>query len=152
GAESVGAVVPGQLLLDGQQRLTSLFQAMGRDQPVRTVDDRGKDLRRWYYVDIRKAVNLAADRDDAIVSVPEHRVLTGEFPRKIYLDLRTTDDECRAAHFPLRHVFDSDKVTAWQRAFVKLDDANWDLWSQFKDRVLDHIKAFVIPMIRLNAS
>lgn len=38
--------VPEQLLLDGQQRLTSLYQALRADQPVATVDARGRRLER----------------------------------------------------------------------------------------------------------
>src|SRR5262245_48138681 len=44
---------PERLILDGQQRLTSLFQALFMGQPVLTRDTRGKPLKRWYYVDIR---------------------------------------------------------------------------------------------------
>src|SRR3954451_8442235 len=47
GAEDAEGRVPDLLLLDGQQRLTSLFQALHRDRPVETVDARGKELRRW---------------------------------------------------------------------------------------------------------
>lgn len=61
---------PDLLLLDGQQRLTSLFQALYRDQPVETVDDRNKPLKRWYYIDIAKAIGAPSERDEAVVSVP----------------------------------------------------------------------------------
>jgi hypothetical protein len=152
GSEDARSVLPGQLLLDGQQRLTSLFQALHLDHPVRTVDDRGKELRRWYYVDIVKAVRSSADRDEAIVSVPEDRVLRSDFARRVDLDLRSTELECQAAHFPLSQVFDGDRVTAWQKVFVRRDDANWDLWAQFEQQILNHVKAFQIPMIRLAAS
>src|SRR5436305_8828198 len=60
--------VPEQLLLDGQQRLTSLYQALRSDQPVETVDARGRKLQRWYYIDIAASVRAGADREDAIVS------------------------------------------------------------------------------------
>ncbi len=33
-----------------------------------------------------------------------------------------------------------------------LHDANWDLWAQFKEHVLNNIQSFQIPMIRLAAS
>ncbi|MGI5145124.1 GmrSD restriction endonuclease domain-containing protein [Plantactinospora sp. CA-294935] len=152
GAEDAGSVTPGLLLLDGQQRLTSLFQSLHLARPVRTVDDRNKELRRWYYVDIVKAVGSPADRDDAIVSVPEDRVLRSDFARRVDLDLSSTEMECRAAYFPLSQVFDGDKMTAWQREFVKMDDGNWDLWAQFQQQVLNNIRSFQIPMIRLGAS
>lgn len=153
GAEASGSVTPDLLLLDGQQRLTSLFQALHLDRPVRTVDARGKELKRWYYVDIAKAVRHAPDRDEAIVSVPEDRVLRADFARRVELDLSSAELECRAAHFPLSRVFDSDSVTAWQRRFVKMDEErNWDLWAKFEQQVLNHIRSFQIPMIRLSAA
>src|SRR5690242_3121257 len=45
-------VEPEQLLMDGQQRLTSLYQALRSYKPVDTMDARGKRLQRWYYIDI----------------------------------------------------------------------------------------------------
>jgi hypothetical protein len=152
GAEAGGSVNPSLLLLDGQQRLTSLFQALHLNRPVRTVDARNKELNRWYYVDIAKALGSPADRDEAIVSVPEDKVLRSDFARKVELDLRTTELECRAAHFPLHQVFDVKQVNAWQRKFVQMDDANWDLWPRFEQQVLDNIQSFLIPMIKLEAS
>ncbi|WP_190817000.1 DUF262 domain-containing protein [Saccharopolyspora pogona] len=152
GAEAAQTVTPDHLLLDGQQRLTSLFQALHLDRPVRTVDARNKELKRWYYVDIARAVGSAADRDEAIVSVPEDKMLRSDFARKILLDLSTTELECEAGYFPLHRVFDVQQVNAWQRVFVRLDDANWDLWSRFEQYVLNHIQAFQIPMIKLSAS
>ncbi|MER7834556.1 DUF262 domain-containing protein [Streptomyces sp. NPDC096040] len=152
GAEGAQAATPDLLLLDGQQRLTSLFQALRLNRPVKTVDARNRELRRWYYVDIAKAIGAAADRDTAIVSVPEDKVLRSDFARKVELDLSSTELEGRAAHFPLHLVFDVAQVNAWQRAFVQVDDANWDLWSQFEQHVLNNVQAFQIPMIKLSAS
>lgn len=153
GAESADGRAPDLLLLDGQQRLTSLFQALHREAPVETRDARGKDLERWYYVDIEKAVGTPADRDDAIVSVPEDRVLKRDFTRRSgTLDLSTVEQECAAGYFPLHLIFDTQRVNAWQKAFVKIDDANWERWSQFEEHVLNHVQAFQVPMIKLAAS
>jgi hypothetical protein len=152
GAEFGRSVTPDLLLLDGQQRLTSLFQALHLDQPVRTVDERNRELERWYYVDITKAVGSSTDRDEAIVSVPKERVLRSNFARTVDLDLSSRTLECRAGHFPLNIVFDSDKVTAWQKEFVLMDDANWSLWAQFDQRILHNVRSFQIPMIKLAAS
>ncbi|UCM87240.1 GmrSD restriction endonuclease domain-containing protein [Streptomyces marincola] len=152
GAEAVENRVPDLLLLDGQQRLTSLFQCLHRDEPVSTRDARGKSMKRWYYVDIARAVGSPADRDEAIVSVPENRVLTSNFARDVVLDLSTTELECAAGYFPLHIVFDTHRVSAWHRAFVQRDDANWDLWPQFEDQVLKRVESFPVPMIKLDAS
>ncbi|MFE3500927.1 DUF262 domain-containing protein [Kitasatospora sp. NPDC059160] len=153
GAELERDTVPHLLLLDGQQRLTSLFQALYLNAPVKTVDARGKSIERWYYVDIAKAVGASADRDDAIISVPENKILRNEFSRGSTLDLTTVEGECQAQLFPLHFVFDIQQVNAWKKVFVKADEnRNWDLWAEFEEQVLDRIRSFQVPMIRLAAS
>lgn len=66
-------VAPDQLILDGQQRLTALYQALFSDQVVSTRDARNKPIRRWYYISIQGALDKNVDREDAIIAVPEDR-------------------------------------------------------------------------------
>ena len=66
---------PQSLLLDGQQRMTSLYQVTLRGKVVETVTPKKKKVKRWFYIDIRKALDPAADREDAIVGVPEDRMV-----------------------------------------------------------------------------
>jgi hypothetical protein len=153
GARPDGAPEADLLLLDGQQRLTSLFQSLWLDAPVETADARGKAIQRWYYVDIAKAVGPSADRDEAVVSVPADKVLRTDFNRTVVLDLSTTEAECAAGLFPLHFVFDAQRVNEWKKAYIKADeDRNWDLWGQFDEAVLQQVRAFQVPMIRLAAS
>ena len=153
GARPDGDPAADLLLLDGQQRLTSLFQALWLDAPVETADARGKPIERWYYVDIAKAVGPSADRDEAILSVPADKVLRTDFNRTVVLDLSTTEDECAAGLFPLHLVFDAQRVNQWKKSYIKADeDRNWDLWGQFDESVLQQVRAFQVPMIRLAAS
>ena len=58
---------PEQLLLDGQQRMTSLYQSCMRRQVVSTIFAKKRFVKRWFYIDIRKALNAESDRDSAIV-------------------------------------------------------------------------------------
>src|SRR5579884_3390934 len=62
---------PERFLLDGQQRLTSLYQALCLDEPVITYDTRKKKILRWYYVDIVKSLDPYADREEAILGFAE---------------------------------------------------------------------------------
>ncbi|MFZ4083303.1 MAG: DUF262 domain-containing protein [Pirellula sp.] len=50
-------VVPQSLLLDGQQRMTSLYQVTLRGKVVETVTPKKKKVKRWFYIDIRKALD-----------------------------------------------------------------------------------------------
>src|SRR3954452_9879356 len=56
GSEVLAGTEPQQLLLDGQQRLTSLTQALTGNGVVSTMDGRGKKLKRKYYIDIDLAL------------------------------------------------------------------------------------------------
>ncbi len=70
GVAATGAA-PDRLILDGQQRLTALYQALLSGRPVKTQDARKNDIHRYYFIDIHKALDPAADREeDAIVALP----------------------------------------------------------------------------------
>src|SRR5215204_5824338 len=57
---------PQSLLLDGQQRMTSLYQVTLRGKVVETVSPKKKRVRRWFYIDVRKALDPATDREEAV--------------------------------------------------------------------------------------
>ena len=77
GVASNGDGREAEYLLDGQQRLTSLYQALRYEGPVETRDRPGgsRVIKRWYYIDIQKVLNPLVDLDDTIISVPEDRVI-----------------------------------------------------------------------------
>jgi hypothetical protein len=80
-------MTPDELLLDGQQRMTSLYQACLRRDVVQTITPKNRMVKRWFYIDIRKALMPDGDRDDAIFSVLEDRRLKTNFDKEILLDL-----------------------------------------------------------------
>jgi hypothetical protein len=87
---------PNALFLDGQQRLTSLTQVLKLTAPVTTQDEKKKEIRRYYYFDMEKAMAGPATLEDAIVAVGEDRVLRTNFGRNIVLDLSTPEKEYQA--------------------------------------------------------
>jgi len=60
--ERLCEVSPETLILDGQQRLTSLYRALMSMDAVETKDAKGKSIRRWYYLDMKQAVGNDDDR------------------------------------------------------------------------------------------
>ena len=84
--ERLRTVTPETLILDGQQRLTSLYQALMSPAAVETKDAKNKPIRRWYYIDMKKAVEAYADREDALLSVPEDK-RTKSFGGEVTLDV-----------------------------------------------------------------
>jgi len=61
---------PDLLVLDGQQRLTSVYCAMHSKEPVPTQTIKKEDIQRYYYLDIAKCLDPDADRVDGVISVP----------------------------------------------------------------------------------
>src|SRR6516164_8926160 len=55
---------PHSLLLDGQQRMTSLYQVTLRNKVVETVTPKNKKVRRWFYIDIIKALDPSIEREE----------------------------------------------------------------------------------------
>lgn len=143
---------PHSLLLDGQQRMTSLYQVTLRGQVVETVTPKNKKVKRWFYIDIRKALEPFADREEAIVGVPEDRVIRTDFGREVVQDLSTPENEYAALMYPVSAVFDWDR---WQDGF----DQHWrgdgnetirETFRAFKRQVLENFKYYRVPVISLD--
>ncbi len=149
GTRTAPGAEPELLLLDGQQRLTSLYRALHSDVPVETSDSRNKPLQRWYYVNIEAAAQDGADLEDAIVSVPEDKTQRDDFGRRVVLDLTTRENECAAGMFPLNLAFDVSKTNTWMFQFTGASEHRQQLWTRFQGGVLNRITGFYVPMIKL---
>lgn len=144
-------VKPYELLLDGQQRITSLYQTMWSSQPVRTRTPKNTEVERYYYFDMKTAVSGAVDFEDAIVGVPADKVVRRNFGKDIVLDLRTEEAEYGHDLFPLNRVFDSKKwfYGWWNYWKVRERDVS-DLEKAFDNDVLERIQRYKMPIIRLD--
>lgn len=143
---------PQSLLLDGQQRMTSMYQVTLRGQVVETVTPKNKKVRRWFYIDIRKALDATVDREEAILGVPDDRIVRTDFGREVLLDLSTPEKEYAALMYPVTQVFDWDR---WQDGFDKhwRGDDNESVREEFrafKRGVLENFKYYRVPVIALD--
>lgn len=75
GSSASPSVQPSNLILDGQQRLPSLYNAMYSPNPVNTKTDKGKEISRYYYLSIEKAIDPSADNEEIVLSVPANRTV-----------------------------------------------------------------------------
>lgn len=147
-------VVPQSLLLDGQQRMTSLYQVTLRGKVVETVTPKKKKVKRWFYIDIRKALDPTIDREEAIVGVPEDRCVRADFGREVMLDLSSPEHEYQYLMYPVTQVFDWDR---WQDGFDKhwrgdQHEAVREEFRAFKRQVLENFKYYRVPVISLDRS
>ena len=149
---AVGDSAPDQLLLDGQQRMTSLYQTCLRNEVVHTVTPRLKLVKRWFYIDMRKSMDPSEDRENAIVSVPEDRRIKSDFDRKVELDLSTAELEYENLMFPLNQVFDSMNwmMGFWTYWTQKGDLEKTEFFKAFNESVLQNFKSYQLPVIALS--
>lgn len=104
--EKADKVSPRSLLLDGQQRMTSLYQATLAGKALETVTPNNKKVKRWFYIDIRNALDDSADREQDISGVPEDRIVKQDFWHKDELNLSSVELEYERLMFPVARVFD----------------------------------------------
>ena len=131
-----------------------MYQVATRRKVVETVTPKKKKVRRWFYIDIRKALDPSLDREEAIVGVPEDRIVRADFGRDRVLDLSSATLEYKELMFPVGLVFDWD---SWQDGFDEAwpGDANADVRKQFrafKREVLENFKSYQVPVIALGRS
>jgi len=112
-----------RLLIDGQQRMTALYQVLTSGQ-VTTGHKK-----RWYYLDMDAALDPDTDRDEAVMSTPD-------------------PSGARAEWFPLRLIFAADaELRHWRQGFIEQGVAG--SIGRFETTILRAFKQYVIPTIVL---
>ena len=146
---------PDKLVLDGQQRLTSIFCSMYSKNVVETITEKKAPIKRFYYLDIEKCLDDSIDRVDAIISIAEDKMQRSNFNRDIDLDISTRDKEFENHMFPLNVVFDNEACSEWRNDYQAHHDYNKDIlkmYTQFDTRVLRPIQSYKVPVITLDRS
>lgn len=148
----VSGVSPELLILDGQQRLTSMYSATYSKNAVKTKTEKGKDVERFYYFDINKCLDENEDRLDAIKAVPADRKIKTNFDRDIVLDLSTRELEYEHEMFPINLIFDSGAREDWAdgyKEYHQYDKVFLDKYKKFRAEVIETITGYKLPVITL---
>ena len=154
---------PGLLLLDGQQRLTSLYLALrggdtaaeadtaagahtGIPGHVPTRDFRGKAVTRRYFVDVAKVVEEDILPDESVFATDESGRVTSHFGPVLDEPLDTPEAARRAGCIPVAALL-SEAGAAHLFAMAGEEDSA--VLAAFNNRVLRTVAAYATPMIRL---
>ena len=143
---------PDELILDGQQRLTSLYNALYSKNPVHTKTDKGKEIDRYYYLDIEKAIEPSAD-EDIVISIPATRQVTSAFGRKVEKDLSTRQNEFKQKMFPLNIILNSSEEQRWQNeyyAYYNYDPAVIQQFTELFSKIIVPTQKYAMPVILLD--
>ncbi len=149
---TVTGVTPEFLILDGQQRLTSMYRATCCKEPVETTTEKGKEIKRYYYLDIKKCLDESEDRVDAVIAVPNDRKIKTNFDRDVVLDLSTRELEFEHEMFPINIIFDSNAREDWAdgyKEYHEYDKTFMEKYKQFRTQVIDTIVGYKLPVITL---
>lgn len=140
-------------LLDGQQRMTSLYQSTFSPVPVATQTAKKRPIKVRFYFDIRAALNPDVARSDAVVAVPEDRIIRENFGRDVKLDLSCEQNEFDALYFPMDRIFEAH---IWQQAAIdwvyKLPEQRMEhlkLINTFMQTVVNNFTSYQVPVIKL---
>ena len=143
---------PTNMILDGQQRITSTFQAMRSKNPVSTRNDQKKPIKRFYYLDIEKALNTTTDRVDAIIAVDENKQIRGNIGRDIVKDFSTRELEFKNKVIPFNILTKQDEMSEWIRRYEEYYDYDREIIIQdhlLVDRILQPLIGYRIPIIQV---
>ncbi|MBC7970774.1 MAG: DUF262 domain-containing protein [Verrucomicrobia bacterium] len=140
---------PTELILDGQQRCTTLFMCLFSNRPVRVQSRRnGKMSDRWYYIDIQKALDPEVEREQTILGFNQGRIRPG-FAGHPAIHCSTPEQEYELGLFPLAQVL---SYATWRQGYSKYwqyDPVRLELLDRFEREVIKRFEHFQVPVIRL---
>jgi hypothetical protein len=146
---------PHYLLLDGQQRMTSLYQALTGDGVVNTEDARKRKMQRRYFLDIEKVLGGPSDQDDAVISVPADGKVKENFDRDVVFDYSTTALQQEQGVIPFTALFGSN-LSGWMLGYLQavpaLQSHRIDAFTEFNNKIAVAVVSYEIPAIELDKS
>ncbi|NLK01133.1 MAG: hypothetical protein GX318_07850, partial [Clostridia bacterium] len=114
---------------------------------VTTRNERNYEIKRWYYIDMLKAMDENYDLEEAIISLDEKKQITEDFGRHIVLDLSKKEFEYKNLMYPVCMI---DDYSTWRRRFNEY----WRhcseksmFWDEFESRVINSFNKYMLPVI-----
>lgn len=140
---------PELLVIDGQQRLTALFQALLLEEPIITKNTRTKTVtNRWYYISISESLNNPnIERLDTIFGLSKSKILrtaTGEI-----FDYSSLDSEFEAGIFPLNCMFNFSEWRECYSRYWNYNSAKLETFDRFESEVIKSFEHYQVPIIEL---
>ena len=146
---------PEFLVLDGQQRLTALYQSLMVGTAVFKRNAKGtEDRRLCYYLNMKKCLDPETEREEAVLSYEENREKTLQlemFPRST-VDFSLVDDQYAHAVFPVHRIFDSDDWGDEYKAYWRDREdpcSMGQLFNKFNTQVIKHFEQYTVPILIL---
>ncbi|MDR7329183.1 GmrSD restriction endonuclease domain-containing protein [Corynebacterium guangdongense] len=140
---------PGLLLLDGQQRVTSLYHCFQGGGHVDTVDFRNKKITRRFYVDVSRAVQKEVLPQEAVFAVDENGVVSSHFGPRVDGSLSDREVAVAARVIPVDALLTSEGSSMLFDMAAQATPEEMEEIKLFNARVATPLNAYDVPMIRL---
>jgi hypothetical protein len=138
---------PELLILDGQQRLTTLTQVLSLKGSVKTSDEKGRPIERFYYFHIPLALDGPARLDQSLIALDPDRKQRTNFGRDVKLDLSTRELECQQMYFPCSEILVSDD---WEVSLLhSAPRESFVQYMTFRKKILRAFRTYQLPIIEL---
>ena len=145
---------PDTLILDGQQRLTALFQALMLGNVTFRRNTQGRKIRRYYYFDMDACTRNETEREDAVISCREDfrlRISTPNGEPKT-IDLSSAQEQYKNQMFPVHKIFDS---ADWRQGYMEYWDHDPDKTRslfKFETEIIQCFNRYNVPVIELGGA
>ena len=147
----VDGVAPGLLLLDGQQRLTSLYQAFTNNGEVHTVDYLGRPICRRFMVDVRAAASADPMPVEALFAVDEQGQVRSHFGPDVEGALNSREAYLYNGVIPVSMLLWPEGNDLLVDMAAHTEDAQLrDAVKRFVNQVMRALPAYDVPVIRVD--
>ena len=142
---------PGLLLLDGQQRLTSLYHALKGEGVIPAVDYLGRRIERRFFVDVRAAVSADPMPVEAVFAVDPSGKVRSHFGPQIEGGITSREDMLAHGVVPISTLLWKEGADLLIDLAAESDDpAMRDAVKAFQHSVLRWLPAYDVPVIRID--
>ncbi len=157
GAEIRSNDKPDMFLLDGQQRLTSLYQALRHPGPVNTRDSLNQPIKLRYYMNIMAGIDPNIGRGDLLVSMPDNLLAASVTDHELEVqDLCTSHFEYQNHLIPTETLMDPLKwatgyIQYWERSNEPHPFGNpFRCFKRFEESIIGNFNEYQLPLIALD--
>ncbi|MEC4990130.1 MAG: DUF262 domain-containing protein [Oscillatoria sp. PMC 1068.18] len=141
---------PKFLILDGQQRLTTLYKVLASGQPTAIRDPKKRHLsERWYYLDLQKCIDPHCPRINAILSLPESKRIRPFQGCSNGINCSTPEAEYEHLLFPLSQLTNFSTWRSKYSRYWEYDADKLKLLDTLELEVLKKFEHYQIPVIQL---
>jgi hypothetical protein len=146
---------PSILILDGQQRLTTILNALFLTGPVSTRTPTKKKVKRFFYLKIEEIAKDSEDDidwDKAVFFTDEEKRKTENIGRDVVLDLSSPEKEYEKKCVPANIIFDEIKFSEWRQGYQSYYSKNEDFLDNLNqlskfEKIRNNIFSYTIPVI-----